>query len=395
MTIAIISEITETEDADTGGEIAVFTALTEPSKLTEAQALTLLESRYKGIVVDCSTTAGYASARKSKGELTNIVRRGDEKRLELNRVQMIPINERNATFKKIESAALLYRKPFDTAIKAEDDRKAEIKAEKDRVAAAAQAKLDGMIVTIGKLPLQFINMDSGEISRNLAVLEAKTFGAEFTGDTLARAEATKAEAVQTIREMLAATVKAEEIAAALKAEQEAESARLEAERVERDRLAEIENKRLADERAVNDEQKRLNDIESARLAELAKVEQKRLDDERAIFEKEKAEVAKKQVEDDRIANEKQAAIDAENKRVQDEADAKQREIDRQAAIVAETARKKAEVERKAAEKALKLERAKCFDEHEAFKKILGICQTTDEPETALEEIATICEAMLL
>lgn len=122
--------MTEIEELDTGGEIAVFDALINPNTLTESQALALLENRYKSVDVDCFTVAGYSSAKKLKSELTRIIRRGDEKRLDLNRVQMIPINQRNATFKKIESAALLYRKPFDTAIKAEDDRKEAIKAEK-------------------------------------------------------------------------------------------------------------------------------------------------------------------------------------------------------------------------------------------------------------------------
>ena len=71
---------------------------------------------------------------------------------------------------------------------------------------------------------------------------------------------------------------------------------------------------------------------------------------------------------------------------------KQQEIDRQAAIAAEDARQKAVVEKKLAEKALKLSNAKCATATDALKKILEIAQDNTRNETqALAEIAVLAE----
>lgn len=346
-----------------------------------------------GKIYAVENATGMALAKFDRRGLVTLRTDLEKKRVEIKAPALERCKLIDSEANRIKAELLALEAPIDEQIKAEENRKEAEKAEKARIAAEAQKVLDDKIIEIGKLPLKFIGLDSTEISRNLAVLEARPFGAEFSGDTLARAEASKTEAVQAIRDMLAATVKAEELAVILKAEQEAEAARLETERIEREAVEKLQREAMAAQQAELDEQKRLQGIESARLAELAKVEQKRLDDERATFEAEKAEVAKKQAEDDRRAAAAAAELKNQAEALAEVEAAKQREIERVAADNAEMLRKKAEADRKVAERALKLEKAKCASATDALKKILGIAQDNSRNETqALAEIAVLAEA---
>jgi len=172
----------------------------------------------------------------------------------------------------------------------------------------------------------------------------------------------------------------------------------EAQRLEIDQAAKLK----ADQEAAA-EQKRLNDIESARLKKLADEEAEKLRAERAAFEAEQAEArriqkeaddkaAAERAEADRIAKEKADAEAAEKKRVQDEADEKRRQEEHAAVVKAEEERKKAEIKAKAEEKARKLAEARCASAADAFKKILGYCES--RPADALDQIALIAESNL-
>jgi hypothetical protein len=324
---------------ETRSELAVFNALTEPTQLTEKQAIALLNERYKGIPIDCSTTAGDKTARVWRSELVSIRTSGDKKRLELNRKALEENKKRNDAFVRIKGVVEELEKPFDDGIKAEEDRKKAIQAEKDRIKAEAQKVLDDKISAIGQLPLKIIGKDSGEIEIFLSTLEAREFGAEFTGDTLARAQAAKQTAVDAIRQALADTKETEEKAAQVETERvereareaeerKIEAARLEAEKIEREKreAEEREIKRIEDEKqraeferqqAELNEQKRLADIElEKRLAELA--EQKRIQDE-----------IQKAIDNDR------AKIDADLKRLANEEAARQADAEAAALEVIE------------------------------------------------------------
>lgn len=347
-------------------------------------ALGELRQRLAGVKYEVMTSAGMDLAKKDRRELVTLRTSLEAKRKEikapaLERCQLI-----DAEAKRITTELLALEKPIDEQIKAEEARKEEERAEKARVAAAAQKVLDDKILEIGKLPIRCIGKSADEIALFLATLEAKEIGGEFTGETRARAEAAKAGAVEEIRTVHAAMVEAEAKAAALKAEQEAEAARMEEERIERERLAAIEREANEKRQAELDEQKRLQDIEAARLKEIADAEAEKLRIEREAFEKEQRE-----------AREKEEAIEAEKRREAEAEAARIREEERQAAILAEQERIKAEKERKAAEKARKLAEAKCKDADTAFKKILAICQSDEHTDTGkVTQIALIAEAML-
>lgn len=354
-------------------------AITEYNVTTAA--LAKLKKELTGKKYDVTTTAGLDLAKLDRRGLVTLRTTLEAKRKEIKAPALAHCNLIDAEAKRITAEITALEKPIDDLIKAEEAKKEEERAEKARIAAEAQKVLDDKIIEIGKLPLKCIGMDSGQVTVFLSTLEARPFGAEFTNGTLERAEAAKAEAVLAIREMLTATIKAEEIAAEAKAEEEKQAAIREEQRIESERLAEIEQKRIEEQQAELAEQKRINDLEAARLKKLAEDEEARI----AATRQKEQEAA------DKLRKE-QEAIAAEQKRVQDETDAAEREKERLAAIESEKKRVEAVAKEKAAEKARKLAEAKCADSATAFKKIIEIC--TSAPADALAQIALIAEGNL-
>jgi hypothetical protein len=324
--------------------------------------LAKLKARFQGIEYDVTTTAGLDTAKKDRRELVALRTTLEAKRSEIKAPALAQCNLIDSEAKRIKAEILALETPIDTVIKQEEARKEAEKAEKARLAAEAQKVLDDKIVEIARLPQKCFGNSANQITLFLAALEARPFGGEFTGDTLTRAEAAKTEAVAEIRAILAKAV-----------ETEAEAARIEAERVENDRLAAIQREQMAAQQAELDEQKRLNDIESARLAELSKAEEERT----AVAKKKEDEAA------------------AELKRQQDVLDSEKREKEKQEAIEAEQKRVVAEKEKKAAEKKARLLAARCKDAETALIKILEICRNEDLDGTdALAQIELIAEASI-
>jgi hypothetical protein len=362
-----------------------------------------LKKEWEGFTADAATPLGMAKLKQGRAAVRDVRYRVpkivDKTTKELNALKKA-VQVRG---EEIEAELHGIEDPMHDQIIAEENRKAEIAVGKERERAERQAELDAMIMNIIKLPLTVVGKSAKEIGEFQSVIEPQEFGAEFQGETLARAKSAKEQALIEIRHLHAQAIVAEENAAKIKAEQEAAELRLGEEKKERDRLAAIEREEMAKREAEAAEQKRLNDIEAARLKKLADEEAEKLRLEREAFEAEQTEARRvqKEAEDraaaeraeaDRIAKEKGDAEVAEKKRIQDEADEKARKEAHAAAVKAEKERKEAEAKAKAAEKALKLVAAKCASATEAFKKILGYCES--RPADALDQIALIAEANL-
>lgn len=379
-----------TEDAKS---LAVIT--TVPGFITSAEIISKLRAKYDGQAYDVSTTAGMAKAVEARRELREVRVALDKEKPKVKKEALDFCAKVEADYKMLRAAVSEYEDVPDEAIKAEEKRKEEEKAEKARIAAEAQKVLDDKILEIGKLPLRCMGKSAEEISLFLATLEAREIGGEFTGETRTRAEAAKTEAVAEIRTIHDAMVKAEEEAAIAKAEQEAEASRLEAERVEREAAEKIRLEEVAKQQAAFEEEKRKFEAEQAEAQKLRDAEAAKFAKEKAAYEAEQAKIQAERDEADRIAREKQEAAAAEEKRKADTEAEKQREIERQAAILAEQKRVEAEKERKAAEKKTKLAEARCKDAETALVKILNVCRDKSiSPGEAVDSIALIAEASL-
>jgi hypothetical protein len=387
--------------------------------------LELAEKKY-----DCSNATGMASAKFGRRRLVTLRTDLEKKRKEIKAPALDRCKLIDTEAKRIEMELITLESPIDSQIKEQEAVEELKRQEKARLSAQAEQDFQLWTNEIIKLPLKCIDKESHEISTFLAALEARLLvppkDATFviTDDRMIRAEAAKAEAVVVTRDMMEKATVAE-----VEATQLAEIGRvsnitgkiqniqgLESQSPNMSISTLLENITYLELLAIGDDefQEFRAEAQAAKVSALQTLTdelqekqeaqrvwqaqqdamaaaQEQLDHERAIFEAERAEVARRQAEDDRIAAEAQAVIDAENKRIADEAAAAQRETERQAAVAAEVARKKAETDRKASEKARKLAESKCATATDALKKILDICQTTSDPKFAIDEIATICE----
>ncbi|MCB1768648.1 MAG: hypothetical protein KDJ31_02945, partial [Candidatus Competibacteraceae bacterium] len=136
-----------------------------------AAALTELRSRYVRSY-DVSTTAGMAEAKEARATV-----RGYRVALEKTRVEIkAPALERtrliDAEARRITAELLKIEEPIDTAIKAEEQRKAEEKAAKERAEAARIEAIKFRIAYFQERVIAASNKDSKTITAILKDLEA-------------------------------------------------------------------------------------------------------------------------------------------------------------------------------------------------------------------------------
>lgn len=391
-----------------------------------AAALAKMREKFFGATYEVATTAGMDAAKRDRRELVTLRTDLEKKRVEIKAPALERCKQIDAEAKRITAEIESLEKPIDDQIKAEEAKKEAIRLEKERQAAAAQKILDDKILEIGKLPLRCIGKTAEEIQLFLATLEARPFGAEFTGATLERAEMAKAEAITEIRLAYEAAIEAEETAritvirGAISAFKvlEDQSPGLSIQYLT-DKIAELEDMAICEDffqefraeaqnakisalQTLSDELSEKTAAAAAfekQQAELAAQQQAQAEKEEAFrkeqeaFRKEQEKAQAAVIETARIDREKKEALAAEERAKQEAIDKAERDKERLAALEAEKKRVEAEQERKAAEKARKLALAKLGDATTALKKILSIVQDDTRNETqALAEIAVIAEA---
>lgn len=336
---------------------------------TEA-GLADIKARMKDVVYEVTTTAGMEMARKDRRELVTLRTSLEAKRKELKEPALKRCKDIDSEAARIKEQILALETPIDAVIKAEEDRKAAEKAERDRILQEKLAKVMETIERIKNLPDRSAHLTSAKIADVKNLLASEEITQEEFGNFTAIAQEHKEASLLKLGEMF--HVKQAEEQAAFEAEQ----ARIAKE--EEDRIArEAEEKRLAEER------------EKLRI-------------EREQFEKEQAEAKAKaeaeQTEKDALAHaenerlrKEQEALDAEKKRLEDE----EKERVRLEAIENEKKRIAAEKEKKKADRQRMLAESKVSDLSEALRKIYTICHD-DEFDDAekINRIDLICEANL-
>lgn len=248
-----------------------------------AAALAVLREKY-GTVFDVQTPKGLAAAREARAEV-----RGYRVALEKLRVEIkAPALERtrliDAEAKRITAALLEIEEPIDAAIKAEETRKAEERAAKERAEQARVAAIQARIASIRHCYTSAVNKTAAEITTTIEAMDAMILEesdfAEFT---------TEAKAAQVETRDALVVLKAKQL------EKEAEQARIIAEREELARLRQQDEERKAEQRRIEAEAKAKADEEAAEIrkaqeAETARIAaaQKELDErQRRIEEEEK------------------------------------------------------------------------------------------------------------
>lgn len=245
---------------------------------TEA-ALAELRQQYQGVQFDVATTKGDKAAREARQMLVKLRTGLEAKRKELKGPALDYAKRIDTEAKRIEAAIRELEEPIDAQIKAEEQRKAAEKAEKERLERQRVAEIKGRMDAIRNLPVDSTGDSAEQLAATLADLKAfevtQADFAEFTEDaTVARGYA-----IEQLERMHGHAVAREEEAA----RQAAAAAELERQRREQE-------EREAQERAAQQEA------------------QRKLDAERAEFERQKAEFEAQQRA---AAEEAQRKADAE------------------------------------------------------------------------------------
>ncbi len=257
-----------------------------------AAALAELKNKY-GTVFDVQTTKGLAAAREARAEV-----RGYRVALEKLRVEIkAPALERTRLIdeeaKRITAALLEIEEPIDAAIKAEETRKVEEKAAKERAEQARVAAIQARINAIRHCYTAAVNKTAAEITTAIEQIEAMALApddfAEFMPEAKAAQDETRAALIILLSQQIA---------------KEAEQARVIAEREELARLRKQEEERKAEQARIDAEAKAKADEQAAEIrkaqeAEAARIAaaQKELDErQRKIDEEEKRQAREAEAE---------------------------------------------------------------------------------------------------
>jgi hypothetical protein len=306
---------------------------------TTAAALAELRQKYAQAVFDTSTPAGMAKAIAARRELREVRVNLEKLRKELKAPALERSRLIDAEAKTLTVQIEEMETPIDAQIKAEEQRKADEKAERERIEREKLEALQKSVAVIRHVAVACVGKTSDEIAAHIGSLESfqvdEGFGA-LQGD----AHAAKAETLVTLAGMHAA---------ALAHEAEAERLRIEREELEAQRKAQ-------DEQAAKDRAEMAKiraDVEARQAAAKAEME-KQMEEERQKVAAERAEVEKvriaeaaKQQEIERNAAAMRAAEEAKAKAIRD---AEEAELARQRAEIEEQ-RRKVEAERLAQEEA--------------------------------------------
>lgn len=255
----------------------------EPPAITEyrptAAALAHLRAKYAA-PFDATTTAGLAAAKAARAEIRDLRGKLEKTRAEIKAPVLAQGKLIDAEAWRINAELLAIEEPIDAAIKAEERRKADEKAARERVEAARVAALQARIDVIRQRVLAVANRDAAAIRSALA--EARAF--EPDPDAFAERWPNAMQAIGEVRRTLETLLAEREAREAREAE---EAARLRAQREElARRQAELDRQQAAEDAQRQAEQEELARL---RAAEEARRQQEIEAKDRAGRERQEAE----------------------------------------------------------------------------------------------------------
>ncbi len=271
---------------------------------TVAAGLADLKARFGNVIYDVGTTAGMAAAKAARLEIRG-PRYAVDKVLKATKEPLNAIKkELDDRAGQITAALLEIETPIHEQIKAEEDRKAAEKAERERVAAAQKLVIDNAMTWISNHAIQAVGKSAADIKELVTSLETMEVTLETFADRAGEAEQCRLMTLDVLNGLHAA-VTAQEAAAA---QVEAERVRLEQERKEQAAAAQAAAEATAKAAA-----------EAAETAKaIADAHQARLDEQRRAFMQEQADMRAKQAAD--LATTQKAFAELEAQRAEFEAE---------------------------------------------------------------------------
>lgn len=279
--------------------------LDAPVKLVEFDAveagLAELRKDLAGVQYDVKTADGNKAAREARRRCVTI--RTDAKKAyeDWNKPMLDKQRLMRDKLKGIETAVKEVEEPIDAQIKAEESRKAEEKAERERVEAERLAAVQSDIDAIKNMAITNIGKPSPVLAAAVEVCNDIIVTLERFGDRAGEAEITKQQALSQLKQM-------HDAALAHEAEQE----KLAAERAELERQRKEQEQRDAEAKAAAAKEEAERQVIIAKQQEELHAQQAELDRQRKEIEDAKTLEAKKEQERlDAIEREKQIKTQAE------------------------------------------------------------------------------------
>lgn len=270
-----------------------------------------MREKYGKTVFSVATTKDMDATKAARAEVREVRYNVEKIRKTLKAPALAYSKRIDDEAKEYTEAILMIEAPIDELIKAEEHRKAEEKAERERIEAERRKAIDERIWGIGQFAISAGGLSSDKVAALLETLRAEEITLDDFGDRAGEAEIAKQQTLVRLQEMHTAAVT-----------QEAEAKRLAAEREKLDQQRREQEEREAQARAkaAAEEAERGAEIERQQ-AEL-KAQQDEIDRQRREIEEAKAAAAKAEQDRlDAIAAEEQVKRDAEVKAEQDKADA--------------------------------------------------------------------------
>ena len=243
------------EAGDTQNAVAPAVAVTDIAEYRpHEEQIVRLETTYSKLVVDCSTSEGLASAKEVRVDIRDVRYALDK----TTKTALVPyqqkvkeaqarVNQVKEFGETLKSRVLAIEEPVDEAIKAEEKRIADAKAERERVEAERVEAIRTKITRFSSVAAAYASRSAADVAGILQGVKESVILPEEYGEFEAEGTIARDNAIEQLEALHKAAIDREEAAAKLLAQQkELDELR------EKQRLADAEAEELRKQRAEED-----------------------------------------------------------------------------------------------------------------------------------------------
>ncbi|MGY2190540.1 hypothetical protein [Pseudomonas pergaminensis] len=246
-------EMSEAEDAQKA--VSPAAAVTDIAEYRpHEEQIVRLETTYAKLVVDCSTSDGLASAKEVRVDIRDVRYALDK----TTKTALVPyqqkvkeaqarVNQVKEFGETLKSRVLAIEEPVDEAIKAEEKRIADAKAERERVEAERVEAIRAKITRFSSVAAAYASRSAADVAGILQGVKESVILPEEYGEFEAEGTIARDNAIEQLEALHKAAIDREEAAAKLMAQQkELDELR------EKQRIADAEAEELRKQRAEED-----------------------------------------------------------------------------------------------------------------------------------------------
>src|SRR5450830_44367 len=246
-------QASETEESKKS--IAPAVAVTDIAEYRpHEEQIVRLETTYAKLVVDCSTSEGLASAKEVRVDIRDVRYALDK----TTKTALVPyqqkvkeaqarVNQVKEFGETLKTRVLAIEEPVDEAIKAEEKRIADAKAERERVEAERVEAIRAKITRFSSVAAAYASRSAADVSSILLGVKESVIRPEEYGEFEAEGTIARDNAIEQLEALHKAAIDREEAAAKLLAQQkELDELR------EKQRIADAEAEELRKQRAEED-----------------------------------------------------------------------------------------------------------------------------------------------